>query len=246
MKNVPRISYRFGDSWYITSFITPDNPDILAVVDRFNLNNGDAFIEAIANYIRDEFQYPLIGDQPSCDGQILRYAQGLFKHLYKSCKYYVWGWPAEVLQSHYGYCAETANLGTSILLNKIPQTVTVLGAVLDLNGQVLGYHAWCELPYNAESTVFETTIHTLGAHNLATAQSVYDKNSDWAKQGGVFYEALARYNDTQFSGDTAIVSRMCLPAKYEATWHMSQKKLARKYYSEHTKMVKSIRQAWGA
>lgn len=104
MNEIPVVSYRFGDSYWVTDFVVPKNPDIQNVVTALGNVEGDKFVEAVATYIRDNFQYPLWNDNPSCDGQLLRYTQGVLKHGFKCCEYYVWAFPPEVIQSKLGYC----------------------------------------------------------------------------------------------------------------------------------------------
>ncbi len=255
---IPRVSYRFGDSYWATDFVVPKNPDIQDVVAGFGNVAGDEFVEAVAAYIRDGFQYPLWNGNPSCDGQLLRYTQGVLKHGFKCCEYYVWAFPPEVIQSKLGYCAETGNLAESLLLSKV-NSFAVLGDVLSLNDTLLGRHEWVETPYhtnpyiNASDTfVLETTIHTQGANNLASAKSVYDKNSDWAKQGGLYYSPQARFNDKSYEGSNQFITLMGLPAKrvllfgLEETQKIKAKQLYKELRKEKAIMGKLLKQAWGA
>jgi len=264
MQKIPVVNYRFGDCYLVTDFIMPENPDIQAVIiellkplwlaKSFELtpNNikNDEFVEACAAYIRDNFQYPLWNGNPSCDGQLLRYTQGILKHRFKRCEYYVWAFPPEVIQSHMGYCAETGNLAESLLVNRL-SSFAVLGDVLDLNGTLLGRHEWVEVPYKNETFVLETTIHTEGVNNLASIKSVYDKNSDWAKQGGLYYVPQARFNDKIYEGNNQFIALMELPAKrtllynIEEIQRMKAKKLYKELRKEKAIMEKLLQQAWG-
>jgi len=250
MVEIPIVAYRFGDRYLVTDFVTPGNPDISQVVASFGDVKGDDFVEKVAAYVRDHFQYPLWNGNPSCDGQLLRYTQGLLKHGYKSCMFYVWAFPAEVLQSKLGYCAESANLTESLLVNKINSCV-VLGDVLSLNDTLLGRHAWIEVAFKGETCVLETTIHTKGANNLTTAKGVYNKDSDWAKQGGLYYSPKARYTDKGYDGSNEFVTLMGLPAKrvllfgLEETQKVKTKQLYKELRKETAVMEKMLRQAWG-
>jgi len=251
MAEIPVVSYRFHDSYWVTDFITPKNPDIQDVVARLGNVEGDKFVEAVAAYIRDNYQYPLWNGNPTCDGQLLRYTQGVLKHGFKCCMYYVWAFPPEVIQSKLGYCAETGNLAESLLVNKV-NSFAVLGDVLSLNGALLGRHEWVMTPYLGETYVLETTIHTAGANTLATTKSVYDKNSDWAKQGGLYYSPQARFNDKSYEGSNQFITLMGLPAKrvFLSTLEETQKIKAKKLYKELRKenaiMQTLLKQAWGA
>ena len=251
MAEIPVVSYRFHDSYWVTDFITPKNPDIQDVVAGLGNGEGDKFVEAVAAYIRDNYQYPLWDGNPTCDGQLLRYTQGVLKHGFKCCMYYVWAFPPEVIQSKLGYCAETGNLAESLLVNKV-NSFAVLGDVLSLNGALLGRHEWLETPYKGETYILETTIHTQGANNLATAKSVYDKNSDWAKQGGLYYSPQARFNDKSYEGSNQFITLMGLPAKrvllfgLEETQKIKAKKLYKELRKENAIMQELLKQAWGA
>jgi hypothetical protein len=251
MAEIPVVSYRFHDSYWVTDFITPKNPDIQDVVARLGNVEGDKFVEAVAAYIRDNYQYPLWNGNPTCDGQLLRYTQGVLKHGFKCCMYYVWAFPPEVIQSKLGYCAETGNLAESLLVNKV-NSFAVLGDVLSLNGALLGRHEWLETPYKGETYVLETTIHTQGANTLATTKSVYDKNSDWAKQGGLYYSPQARFNDKIYEGSNEFIVLMKLPVKrilrfgFDETLKENPKRLHKELRKEQAAMQKLLKQAWGA
>ena len=251
MAEIPRVSYRFGDSYWVTDFVVPRNPDIQDVVAGFGNVTGDKFVEAVAAYIRDNYQYPLWNGNPTCDGQLLRYTKGLLAHGFKCCMYYVWAFPPEVIQSKLGYCAETGNLAESLLLSKV-DSFAVLGDVLNTNDILLGRHEWVETPYHGDTAVLETTIHTQDANNLASAKSVYDKNSDWAKQGRLYYSPKARFNDKIYEGSNEFIALMGLPAKrvllfgLEETQKVKAKQLYKELRKENAIMQELLKQAWGA
>ena len=250
MSYIPIVDYRFGNKELIISFVTPKNPDVQDVVSNFGDAQGDEFVEKVATFIRDNFQYPMAGDVPLADGQLLRYTDGLFSHKFKLCRYYVWAFPSEVLVSKLAYCAETGNLAESLLVDKVDAWAT-LGDVLDLNDTLLGKHEWVELEHNNQPSILETTLHTAGANNLATQASVYDKESDWAKQGGVYYRPVAWFNNKRFRGDSSIVAMMGLPAKrvllfgLEETQKMRAKRLYKELQREQKIMETLLKQAWG-
>ena len=247
---IPVTDYRFGDKHYVTSFITPHNPDIEQVASSFgDIQKENTWVEKVAAFIRDTFEYPMANGMPLADGQLLRYTTGLFRHKWKACCYYVWAFPAEVLQSHLSYCAESSNLAESLLVSKIDAWAT-LGDVLDLNDTLLGRHEWVELEHAGQPSILETTIHVAGANNLATQASVYDKNSDWAKQGGLYYHPVAWFNDKEFRGDSSIIAMMGLPAKrvmlfgLEETQKVKAKQLQKEFKKETAIMEKLLKQAW--
>lgn len=251
MAEIPVVSYRFGDSYWVTDFVVPKNPDIRDVVTTLGNVEGDKFVEAVAAYIRDNFQYPLWDGNPSCDGQLLRYTQGFLKHGFKCCMFYVWAFPPEVIQSKLGYCAETGNLAESLLVNKV-NSFAVLGDVLSTKDILLGRHEWVETSYKGETYVLETTIHTAGANTLARSANVYNKDSDWAKQGGLYYSPKARFNNVSYEGSNEFITLMSLPAKrvllfgLEETRKVKAKKLYKELRKENAIMEKLLYQAWGA
>jgi len=232
----------------VTDFITPKNPDVLNL--GFGNLEGDDLVEKVAAFIRDNFVYPMAGDLPSTDGQLLRYTQGIMKHGFKCCRYYVWAFPAEVLQSKLGYCCETSNLAESLLVSKL-DTWATLGDVLALNDTLLGTHEWVELEHAGQPSILETTIHVAGANNLATQASVYDKESDWAKQGGLYYRPVGWFNNEQFRGDSSIIAMMGLPAKrvllscVEEAQKVKAKQLYKELRKENAIMERLLKQAWG-
>jgi len=266
--SMPICDYRFGNLEYVTSFVTPHNPDIEDVVAGFRDVVGDDFVKAVANFIGDGFEYPLDnGGNPSTDGQMLRYHKAIFppNYQWKDCRFYVWAYPSEVLQSKLGYCAETANLALSLLLNKIhgreisaaPSATNACVALGDVKSSkdntLLGRHAWIEVPHKGESYVLETTIHP-AANNLATTKGVYNAASDWAQQGGLYYVPRARYNDVVFEGETDIVTMMGLPAKRVLLFGLPEtqkmraakaKVLYKEFKKETAIMNELLKSAWG-
>ena len=260
---IPIVDYGYGGRNLITDYITPANPDVYEIARRLD-SVGDKFVENVARYIRDEFRYPLDAfGNPSCGGQVKRYPKYLiylFGCRYVDTRYYVWAFPNETLRSKLGFCAETANLGVSILLNRVPACV-VLGDVMRRGDKpkedyLLGRHAWVETPYKGETLVLETTIHE-EINNLTTAQSVYDRDSDWAKQGHIYYIPRGRYNDKTFWGDADIVSmmglsavrvmekRLVLASVITEASEAKAKTLAREFKEEEKLKTRIIRQAWG-
>jgi len=224
MNETVKVDYRFGDIWDIRDFI---NPHLNTVF----LNTGDKRVEDVAAFIRDEFTYPLINDNPSADGQLRRYHKSLFKYHFQKCVYYMWSFPQEVLAQKLGICIDTANLATSLL---VPNNAwCCLGEVRAIDGNLLGLHAWTEFPYKGEPTIMETTIHK-PANTLVPVKDAYDKNSNWAIKGGVYYVEQARYNNTTFHGDSGIVAVMGLPTKRVWLFGLEETKLfpAKKLYRE--------------
>jgi len=251
MSDIPSVDYRFGNKELITSFVTLHNPDIQQVITTFGDAEGDSLVEKVAAFIRDNFEYPMAGDMPLADGQLLRYTDGLFSHKFKCCRYYVWAFPSEVLQSKLGYCAETGNLAESLLLSKVKALVCLGEVRSSKDDSLLGLHAWIETQYKNETYVFETTIHEKEGNNLVTAKGVYNKDSDWAKVAGLYYIVKGKYDNKKFTGDADIVAKLGLPAKrvllfgLEETQKMRAKRLYKELQREQKIMENLLKQAWG-
>ena len=248
---IPAVDYRFGDRELITSFITPKNPDVQDIVKAIGDLQGDDFVWAVSRYIRDSYQYPIVGDAPSCDGQLLRYTEGLLRHKWKCCRYYVWGTPAETIQSNFGFCAETSNLAESILVNRVDAWV-VLGDVLSVkDDSLVGRHAWCEVPLRGGTFILETTIHDKDAGNMVSTTSAYGKESDWAKQGGIYYAAKAYFDDKKYKGEEQFSTTMDLPAKrlllfgIDEIRKVKDKQLGKEWRAEQRIKENLIRIAYG-
>lgn len=250
--STPIVNYRFNTLHYITEFITPHNPDIEEIVAGFNNAEGDDLVERVAQHIRDNYEYPFdSAGNPSCDGQIVRYRKNLFppNYRWRCCKLYVWAFPNEVVQSGLGYCAESGNLAESLLIHKLDAWAT-LGDVLDLDDRLLGRHEWVEVPYKGETYIMETTIHENNANNLIKASSIYDKESDWAKQGNLYYSAKGWFNNKEYKGDNILAITMNLPAKrlllngLMKTNKLKEKQLNKELRHECKIMETLLKQAW--
>lgn len=219
---VPECPWRFGERYLATDFVMVKNP---AIIEQANILSSvpseDKFIERTALWIRDSFFYPLDNsDNPSAQGQLLRHQKGFASgYHFKKCVYYAWSLPNEVISAtKCGICIDTANLAASVLRAKDIDAWVVLGDVLSSQDDTLmGRHAWVEVDLKKTKKVFETTVHEPGASNLIDAALVYDKDSWWAQDKGIYYFAQARYNESVFLGDgplgAQIMELFGLPAK---------------------------------
>lgn len=206
---IPETPWRFGERYLVTDFVQVNN---IAIIDMANSLQGDGFISNVAAWIRDKFYYPLDGSgNPSAQGQLLRHQKGLFSGYHaKKCVYYAWSLPNEILDfTRCGICIDTANLATSVLRVKGIDAWVTLGDVRDIKSDtLLGRHAWVTLPYEGENYVLETTIHEAGVKNMAKTKDVYDKNSEWAKRGGIYFVYQAKYNEKEFKGEGPLGSEI--------------------------------------
>jgi hypothetical protein len=260
MSEIPKVPWRFGEVYLATDFVMAGNVSIKEQAEILFNGGGDAFVEAVAGWIRDEFYYPLDNSEnPSASGQLLRHQKGLLAgYHFKKCVYYAWSLPNEVLgATKCGICIDTAQLAGSVLRAKeLKDAWVVIGDVLAVSdGSLLGRHAWVEAPYHGASFVLETTIHQEGGNNLVPSVYVYDKNSEWAKRAGLYYAVQAKYNEKDFIGEGPLgaqaIELMGYPAGMmqrfgmEATCRRSTWSLQRAWKKEELKKDKLLRKAWG-
>jgi len=196
---MPIVNFRFGEAYRVNDFLQINNPSVAAaLVEAFKQaipESNDKKIEIIADYIKREYQYPFMNDgTPSCGGYFLRYQKdSRFTdfHWRGSCDY-MWSFPAECVVQKLGICIDTSNLAFSLLKAVGIPAKVCLGAVYETkSGQLLGYHAWLEVPYKGKQYVFETTIHPNGK-NLLPAEVVYGKKMD------VYYVKEAEYDEKNY------------------------------------------------
>jgi hypothetical protein len=199
------VSFRFGEKYLVNEFIQSRSYEIVKLAKQLNSESEDETIKRVSLFIRDGFEYPLDQSKnPSTDGRFERYKKSILPNDYqfKAFKYYVWAFPVEVLISKLGYCAETANLMTSILRACGIDAYTGLGEVRKTStDELLGYHAWTVMPYQGQEHLDETTIHR-EVNTLIPSKDIYDKVSSFAKIGDVYYVEHARYDDFDYIGAT--------------------------------------------
>lgn len=226
MNEIPRVNYRFSDIWDIRDFINP------RLTTTF-VGEGDKVVEDIALFIRGQFVYPLIGENPSADAKFQRFHKNLCRYYFSKYVYYMWSFPQETLAQKLGICIDTANLATSLLVSKIDAWCCLGEVRATKDGTLLGYHAWEKCPYKGELTIMETTVHQ-PANTLVTTKNAYDRNSTWAIVSGLYYVEQAKYNNKEFQGDSSVVASMNLPAKRVWLFGLEKTKLlpARKLYRE--------------
>ena len=164
------IDARFGDSVWLTSFITPDNPDIrlkyLEITDGLFITRDR--VDALWRYVA-EFRYKsVISSTLTTQG----------RKLYQED---TWFFPAEAMLLPQLNCANRSFLLTSLLKNEFPvrgQVYCVMG-VLTNNG--VGNHAWVEAKLDGQRYILEATITDKGRAIIpASALDIY--------QGEVYFD----------------------------------------------------------
>ena len=220
MAGIPEVMWRFGERYLVVDFIQHQNVAIREIAGSLPHNTDDEFVLAASVHIRDYYVYPLDNaGNPSTSGQLLRYRKGFGSYHFKRCESYVWALPCEVINTKCGYCAETANLATSIIIaGSIPNSWVVLGEVRTAkDDRLLGYHAWSEVPYLGSQHVMETTVDEKDVNILLPISSAYNRQSQWAQKTDLYYHPQARYNANAYIGEGPLGGMMVqligLPAK---------------------------------
>lgn len=199
MKNEQVVDFRFGDRYAVGEFIQSQSYAINQITSSIP---NDQVIQYIVAFVRDEFQYPLDSKgNPSTDGRLIRYHQDGAHYQFNAQKYYIWAFPTEVLISKFGYCAETANLSTSLLRSKNVNAYTGIGEVRKIDDTLLGYHAWTIIN---DDILQETTMHKGRMNTAIPLKDIYDKNSSFAQTGNVYYVEHGRYNEKEYIGKTPL------------------------------------------
>lgn len=250
------VDNRFGDKYKVQEFVQPKSLEIETKVKELNAT-GDEFVDKIAAFIRDDFQYPLVSGQPSSDGQFKRFHKSLLGYHWKKCVFYMWSFPVECLLQKLGICIDTANLGTSLLRAKNAIAFTCLGEIKKTStDELLGYHAWTIVEYKKQFYLLETTIHEPEINNMVALHDAYHKDSDFAIASGIYYVEDARYDESQYIGTTdlgrsgIIFTLMGLPQKQlkrfglERARQINPKKLYHQWRKEEQSKTEEVSRAW--
>jgi len=215
---IPECPYR-PTRHFVTEFVTPNNAAIreqAAALRGLSLTDDD-FIKLCANYIRDEFTYPLDNKKAPSAGLVFkRYDKGCCKGYYFNyAADYAWGFPAETQKLTLGICIDTALLYTSLLIAGGISAKTALGAIVSAkDGSTVGYHAWTTMMYQGQKCVNETTIH-FDTETINWVFSLYNQSSGWVNSNGIFYRQEAEFDDKGYESmgllGAEMVSLMGLP-----------------------------------
>lgn len=201
------VDFRFGDKWFTKDFVQPQNP---TVIDEYKVmireyKNRDVIVKRVAEYINREYKYPTnVWGRPSPEGKLLRYK--LFRGWWRWSRFeeYIWQFPAETIVTRKGICIDTSLLATSLLrhpryFNGVEiDAWVIIGVVLDINDNILGYHAWVETPYKGDIWLIETTVHDINVDNMVPIGLAYNKHSDWAQVVGLYYKPIAKFNEIDY------------------------------------------------
>jgi hypothetical protein len=173
------IDARFGDSVWLTSYITPDNPDIrlkyLEITDGL-LYSRDR-IEALWRYVA-EFKYrPVISSSLSTPGKRLRQDD-------------TWFFPAEAMLLENLNCANRSFLLASLLKNELPVRGQVYCVFGEITHDGIGNHAWVQAqiegrPYILEATITDkvTAIIPTSELNIYRGEIYFDEETVYVTEG---------------------------------------------------------------
>ncbi len=141
------IDARFGDSVWLTSFITPDNPDVR--LKYLELTDGsvspDDKITYLWRYVA-AFKY-----QPVIPSTLITPSRSLHQQD-------TWFFPAEAMLLGKLNCANRAFLLTSLLKNELPLNGQVYCVMGKLTHNGTGNHAWVEAQIDGRMYIVEPTI----------------------------------------------------------------------------------------
>lgn len=249
-KSVPICPWRFGEKYLVTDFIMPTNVAVNEELARLSAATDDEFVEKVAEWIRDNFEYPLDDEgYPSAQGQLQRHEKSIGSWHFNKSVYYMWSLPNEVLLIKKGICIDTSNLAESVLRTKpLEKAWCCLGEVRRTEDDtLLGYHAWVQMPYNEEDCVLETTIHEAGANNLTKADIIYGKGLP------VYFIKHAQFNEKDYhaiSPGGRIVQLMGYPGRelkvlgFENLVKIEPKRIYMMWRKEQNELLKAIWEAF--
>jgi hypothetical protein len=142
----PISSTFFGEGHWLSDFVTPKQPDILALWDRITGKLPSPETKAVAawDWVANQVRYkPFIKASIQVEGK-------------SNSQFDYWQSPSMCAKTRVGNCVNKAFLLTSLLRNQFPEAdvYCVLGNLH--NGEVSG-HAWVEATINGEDYILEAT-----------------------------------------------------------------------------------------
>ncbi len=161
----------------------------------------------------------------------------------------------------YHNCIDTSLLMTSLLIAGDVPAVCALGEVVRASdNSVTGYHAWPEFDYKGKPQAGETTVH-FEADTIIGQNSLYEPDSDWAKNNDLFYRKQSGIGNGFYEATGNLSSEMVklmglppLPAEMvqsyglqETLEHMEKKRkaLAREWRKSEVLKTKILFLAFG-
>jgi len=138
----------FGESRWLTSYITPDEPDIQVIYDRITkgLTTIEDKIEACWDYVAHNIKYrPFVKAAINVGGRVSKQSD-------------YWQLPSQCARTKIGNCANMAFLLTSLLRYGLPEEdINCVFGNLHNNGKIEG-HAWVEWSaYDGQDYIIEAT-----------------------------------------------------------------------------------------
>lgn len=141
------IDARHGDSAWLTSFITPNNPDVMLKYSRITegIASTEDRLEALWRYVAGFRYRPIISSTLSAPGVTIRQDD-------------TWFFPAESMQLRSLNCVNKAFLLTSLVKNELSVPGQVYCVFGELTHDGIGNHAWVEVQRNGMQYIYEATI----------------------------------------------------------------------------------------
>jgi len=161
----PIISRPFHDSVWLTSFITPQNPDVLLKYQELieGIQNSRDRVIALWQYVANMRYQPTVSARVSLNGNVIAEPD-------------TWLFPSETMQVNVANCANRSFLLASLLKNELtlPDQVYCSLGYLNLDG--VGAHAWVIADISGEEYILETTQPRLeSAFVPASVALAYDQ-----------------------------------------------------------------------
>lgn len=168
--NQPIISRPLGNAVWITSFITPNNPDVRLKYEELTegLYSTEERITALWRYVANFHYNETVNSVTKAGRSTFRQPD-------------TWFYPSETMQLDVSNCANRSFLLASLIKNEIPDVYCSMGR-LRLDG--IGGHAWVKITMDGEDYILETT-----QPNIARAILPVSKVTA--------YEELLAFNDRE-------------------------------------------------
>lgn len=144
--NQPIISRPLHDSVWLTSLITPDNPDVMLKYQELTrgLESTEDRITALWRYVANLPYRETVRARITVNGRTVGQQD-------------TWLFPSETIQVRVSNCANRSFLLTSLLKNELPVDSNIYCMLGHLNIDGIGAHAWSMLNISGIDYILETT-----------------------------------------------------------------------------------------
>lgn len=163
--NQPIINRPLKDSVWLTSFITPQNPDVMLKYQALTegLSSTEDRINALWQYVANLPYRETIKSRFSVNGETVAHPD-------------TWLFPSETMQTRYSNCANRSFLLASLLKNELLSAGQVYCSLGYLKIDDVGAHAWNRIQVAGGDYILETTQPSLvGLLVPVSAAPIYDE-----------------------------------------------------------------------